>query len=216
MRESHPIENLMLTAMSSIHDMVDVNTIIGEPIESIDGMTIIPISKVSFGFAAGGSEFNEEVIDEYTKKEKEEQIQYKVPFGGGAGAGASINAVAFLIIQNGTVKLLPIEHTSYVDRLIDYVPDLVEKVSQMFNKNIQAQNEKTEKIIQEIKNNTQKYQSKLNFKEKDFEIKTSKDFELKDEVSTDVNEDINYKIKSLVAFLLLNSFILCHLSFSFF
>lgn len=195
MRESHPIENLMLTAMSSIHDMVDVNTIIGEPIESIDGMTIIPISKVSFGFAAGGSEFSEEVIDEYTKKEKEEQIQYKLPFGGGAGAGASINAVAFLIIQNGTVKLLPIEHTSYVDRLIDYVPDLVEKVSQMFNKNIQAQNEKTEKIIQEIKNNTQKYQSKLNFKEKDFEIKTSKDFELKDEVSTDVNEDINYEIK---------------------
>lgn len=195
MRESHPIENLMLTAMSSIHDMIDVNTIIGEPIESIDGMTIIPISKVSFGFAAGGSEFCEEVIDEYSKKEKEEQIKYKLPFGGGAGAGASINAVAFLIIQNGTVKLLPIEHTSYVDRLIDYVPDLVEKVSQMFNKNIQAQNEKTEKIIQEIKKNTQKHQSKFNFKEKDFETKTSSDFELKDDESTDVNEDINYEIK---------------------
>lgn len=195
MRESHPIENLMLTAMSSIHDMVDVNTIIGEPIESIDGMTIIPISKVSFGFAAGGSEFSEEVIEQYTKKEKEEQIQYKLPFGGGAGAGASINAVGFLIIQNGTVKLLPIEHTSYLDRLIDYVPDLMEKVSQMFSKNIQAQNEKTERIIQEIKKNTQKYQSKLNFKEKDFETKTSTDFKLTDDESTDVNEDINYEIK---------------------
>lgn len=199
MRENHPIESLMLTAMSSIHDMVDVNTIIGEPIEIADGMTIIPISKVSFGFAAGGSEFSEEVIDEYTKKEKEEQIQYKLPFGGGAGAGASIKAVAFLIIQNGTVKLLPIEHTSYIDRLVDYVPDLVEKVNQMFNKNIQAQNEKTEKLIQEIKNNTQKYHSKMKseqeFKEKDFETKTSSDFDLKDEVSTDVNEEMNYEIK---------------------
>ena len=86
MKENHPIEGLMLTAMSSIRDMVDVNTIIGEPIESIDGMTIIPISKVSFGFAAGGSEFTNETIDEYSKKEKEEMIQYRLPFGGGAGA----------------------------------------------------------------------------------------------------------------------------------
>ncbi len=82
MRENHPIEGLMLTAMSSIHDMIDVNTIIGEPIESIDGMTIIPISKVSFGFAAGGSEFKGETIDEYSKKEKEELVQYRLPFGG--------------------------------------------------------------------------------------------------------------------------------------
>ena len=195
MRESHPIENLMLTAMSSIHDMIDVNTIIGEPIEIADGMTIIPISKVSFGFAAGGSEFNEEVMDEYSKKEKDEDIKYKLPFAGGAGAGASINAVAFLIIQNGTVKLLPIEHTSYLDRLIDYVPDLVEKVNQMFSQNIQSQNEKTERIIQEIKNNTQKYKSNTNFKEKEFKTKASKDFSLKDEVSPDANEKINYEIK---------------------
>ena len=86
MKENHPIESLMLTSMSSILDMVDVNTIIGEPIESIDGITIIPISKVSFGFAAGGSEFKGETIDEYTKKDKEEAIQYRLPFGGGSGA----------------------------------------------------------------------------------------------------------------------------------
>ena len=65
----HPIENLMLTAMSSIQDMVDVNTIIGEPIEAPSGITIIPISKVCFGFAAGGSEFNSETLKEYNKKE---------------------------------------------------------------------------------------------------------------------------------------------------
>lgn len=82
----HPIESLMMTAMSSIQDMVDVNTIIGEPIETSNGITIIPISKVSFGFAAGGSEFSGETIKEYNRKDKDEEIEYKLPFGGGAGA----------------------------------------------------------------------------------------------------------------------------------
>ena len=69
----HPIENLMNTAMNSIKDMIDVNTIIGEPIQASNNTVIIPISKVGFGFAAGGSEFRGETIDEYTKKEKEEK-----------------------------------------------------------------------------------------------------------------------------------------------
>lgn len=80
----HPIEGLMITAMNSIKDMVDVNTIIGEPIETSNNIVIIPISKVSFGFAAGGSEFKGETIDEYTKRDKEEAIQYRLPFGGGS------------------------------------------------------------------------------------------------------------------------------------
>ena len=106
----HPIESLMITAMSSIQDMVDVNTIIGEPIETSNNVVIIPISKVGFGFAAGGSEFKGETIDEYTKKEKEEQVQYKLPFGGGSGAGVNINPIAFLVVQQNTVKLLPVDH----------------------------------------------------------------------------------------------------------
>ena len=68
----HPIENLMMTAMTSIQDMVDVNTIIGEPIETSNGITIIPISKVSFGFAAGGSEFSGETVKEYKQKDRDE------------------------------------------------------------------------------------------------------------------------------------------------
>ena len=80
----HPIEGLMHTAMDSIKDMIDVNTIIGEPIETSNNTLIIPISKVTFGFAAGGSEFNGETIDEYTKRDKEEEIQYRLPFGGGS------------------------------------------------------------------------------------------------------------------------------------
>lgn len=202
MKENHPIEGLMLTAMSSIRDMVDVNTIIGEPIESVDGMTIIPISKVSFGFAAGGSEFTGETVDEYSRKEKEELVQYRLPFGGGAGAGASINPVAFLVVQNGTARLLPIEHNSCVDRLLDYVPDLMEKVNQMFNKGVQCKNEKTEKIIEQIRKNSKKNNEKSeqnnshreDFKEKDFEEKSSDKFELKHRVSTDVDET-NYEVK---------------------
>ena len=82
----HPIEGLMITAMNSIQDMIDVNTIIGEPIETSNNVIIIPISKVSFGFAAGGSEFKGETINEYSRKDEEEQVQYRLPFGGGSGA----------------------------------------------------------------------------------------------------------------------------------
>ena len=139
----HPIEGLMVTAMNSIRDMVDVNTIIGDPIEAPGNIVIIPISKVGFGFASGGSEFNGETIDEYKKKDKEEQVQYRLPFGGGSGAGVSITPIAFLVVQSNNVKLLPVSHTSSIDRLLDYVPDLIEKVNNMLNK--QMQNKKDEK-----------------------------------------------------------------------
>ena len=88
----HPIQGLMSTAMNSIQDMVDVNTIIGEPIETSNNMVIIPISKVGFGFAAGGSEFKGEALDEYSKKEKEEAIQYRLPFGGGSRSRCAYHA----------------------------------------------------------------------------------------------------------------------------
>ena len=148
----HPIENLMVTAMSSIQDMIDVNTIIGEPIETSSNVTIIPISKVSFGFAAGGSEFTGETIDEYSKKDKEEEIQYRLPFGGGSGAGVSINAVAFLVIQNGNVKLIPVSHTSSIDKLLDYVPDLIEKTNNILNSCIENKKTKTQAILQKLQN----------------------------------------------------------------
>ena len=148
----HPIENLMMTAMSSIQDMVDVNTIIGEPIETANGITIIPISKVCFGFAAGGSEFSGETLKEYNKKNEDEAIQYKLPFGGGAGAGVSIHPVAFLVVQNNTVKLMPVDHDSCLDKLLDYIPDLMQKMNDMLNKNIQQKENRTNKIISEMKN----------------------------------------------------------------
>lgn len=147
--KEHPIEGLMTTAMNNIKDMIDVNTIIGEPIETSNNVVIIPISKVCFGFAAGGSQFKGETIGEYSKKEKEEEIQYNLPFGGGAGAGVNINPVAFLVIQGSGVKLLPVEHCSAIDRLLDYMPDLMEKANNLMNKMMHDKKEEKNKVRQE-------------------------------------------------------------------
>ena len=149
----HPIQGLMMTAMNSIKEMIDVNTIIGEAIETNNNIIIIPISKVGFGFAAGGSEFKGETINEYSKKDKDEQIQYKLPFGGGSGAGVSITPIAFLIVQNNNVKLLPVSHASSIDRLLDYVPDLVEKTNALLNKqlNNMKEDKKENKKLEQMK-----------------------------------------------------------------
>lgn len=187
----HPIENLMVTAMNSIQDMIDVNTIIGEPIETSNDVTIIPISKVSFGFAAGGSEFTGETIDEYTKKDKEEEIQYRLPFGGGAGAGVTINAVAFLVIQNGNVKLIPVSHSSSIDKLLDYVPDLIEKTNSILNSCIESKRRKTQAILQKLQNKQNEQKNRDKKVKKETTIKVTDDNnknKIKEEV---VEEKIN-------------------------
>ena len=147
----HPIEGLMTTAMNSIQDMIDVNTIIGEPIETSNNIVIIPISKVSFGFAAGGSEFKGETVDEYRKREKEEEVQYRLPFGGGSGAGVTINPIAFLVIQGENVKLMPVNYSSSIDKLLDYIPDFLDKTNNMINKCIQKS-----KVKEDSKENEKK------------------------------------------------------------
>ncbi len=148
----HPIEGLMITAMNSIQDMIDVNTIIGEPIETSNNVIIIPISKVSFGFAAGGSEFKGETSNDFKRREKEnrEELKTRLPFGGGSGAGVTINPIAFLIIQPDNVRLMPVNHTSSLDKLLDYIPDLIEKTNNMMNKHMQTKKEETQKILKEM------------------------------------------------------------------
>lgn len=138
---NHPIEELMKTAMTGIENMIDVNTIVGTPIAAGTDILIIPISKVSFGFAAGGSEFNQETLNEYSRKEKEEAIQYTLPFGGGAGAGVSLNPIAFLVVQKQTVRLMQVDHTNCFDKLIDYIPDLLNKVDLFVNNKLQNSND---------------------------------------------------------------------------
>ena len=112
----HPINELMGVTMEKIREMVDVNTIVGTPITCADGATIIPISKVSYGFASGGSDLPSKVEKEL--------------FGGGSGAGISIQPVAFLVILNGEVKLLQLSiDASTPTALITMVPDVMEKIS---------------------------------------------------------------------------------------
>lgn len=118
----HPINGLMNTTMDKIKEMVDVNTIIGDPITSPDGTIIIPVSKVSYGFASGGSDFP-------TKNEN------KDCFGGGSGAGVTIQPVAFLTVYKGNVNLLPVEkYDGAADRVVGMVPELVDKVTGLFKK----------------------------------------------------------------------------------
>jgi len=194
----HPIEGLMITAMSSIKDMIDVNTIIGEPIETSNNIVIIPISKVSFGFAAGGSEFKGETIDEYTKRDKEEAIQYRLPFGGGSGAGVTINPIAFLVIQSNNVKLMPVNHTSSLDKLLDYMPDLIEKTNSMMNKCIQNKKEETQRILKEMQKKHDKNMKKQQDDKKEIETKIENETDkiekiVKKELSNNTEETYEFE-----------------------
>ncbi len=124
--DKHPIGDLMETTMQKIREMVDVNTIVGSPIVTADGITLIPISKVSFGFASGGSDFQ-------TKNQQQGQNN---AFGGGSGAGVNIVPVAFLVVKGGSIKLLNIAPpaSTTVDRIIEMVPEVIDKVSELLNK----------------------------------------------------------------------------------
>lgn len=129
----HPIEGLMKTAMQNIKEMVDVNTILGDPVETPDGNVIIPISRVTFGFAAGGTEFEANAAkgkDKNTANGGGEEN--KMPFGGGSGAGITLHPVAFLVVGKDQTRLLPVEGNMLVDRLIDAAPQLIERVQALF------------------------------------------------------------------------------------
>ncbi|EAX46583.1 conserved hypothetical protein [Thermosinus carboxydivorans Nor1] len=122
----HPIQGLMKTAMESIKEMVDVNTIVGDAVETSDGTVIIPISRVSFGFAAGGGGGN------FPEEEGDDMLS---GFGGGSGAGVSVRPVGFLVCspQNG-VRFIPIDGNVIYDRLLDMVPQVLNKLQSMFKK----------------------------------------------------------------------------------
>jgi len=115
----HPIEGMMGVTMEKIRQLVDANTIIGEPI-TVDGATIIPISRVTFGFASGGSD-----VGAKTNKQM---------FGGGTGAGVSIAPIAFLVISGGRAHHPAVEHVSPVDSAINALPDLVDRISALIKK----------------------------------------------------------------------------------
>lgn len=118
------LSELMQNTMSKIREMVDTNTVVGQPISTCDGVTLIPVSRLSFGFASGGSDFGGKA-----------QAAGK-NFGGGAGAGVNVIPVAFVVVKDGCVKLLPVAPPpgDTVSRVVDLVPDMFDKVTGYLDK----------------------------------------------------------------------------------
>jgi sporulation protein YtfJ len=115
------ISEMLTSAMEKMQKMVDVNTIIGQPVHLGDGVTIIPITKVHIGMGGGGTDF----------ATKNSIASKKDPFGGGLGAGVSVDPVAFLIVKDGSVRMLPVAEpaSTTMDRIVEQAPDLMDKVA---------------------------------------------------------------------------------------
>ncbi|OAS88779.1 MULTISPECIES: GerW family sporulation protein [Metabacillus] len=132
----HPIQGLMKTAMENLKQMIDVNTIVGDPVETPDGSVILTVSKVGFGFAAGGSEFNSSGSEEGGDPKSP-----KLPFGGGSGGGVSITPIAFLIVSTTGVKMLHLDESTHLyEKILEAAPQTVEKIQGMFKKNKDSSN----------------------------------------------------------------------------
>ncbi len=137
--DKHPIEGLMASALRGLKEMIDVNTVVGQPITTPDGTVIMPISKVALGFGVGGSEFprNKKLTDG-TQSDEVNNL-----FGGGTGGGLSLTPVGFLVVGNGTIRMVSVsEENSIYDRIFDAVPVAIDKVSEFFagSKNSGAKN----------------------------------------------------------------------------
>lgn len=136
---NHPINGLMDTTLEKIKQMVDVNTIIGNPITSPDGTVIIPVSKVSYGFASGGSDIRPKTANA------------QPAFGGGSGAGVTIRPVGFLSIYKGDVKFISVDkYDGPVDRIVGMVPEMFDKVKELFSKDKKESAEPAEIADDEI------------------------------------------------------------------
>jgi len=127
--EEHTIENLMDTAMTNIKEMVDVNTIVGDAVETIDGAVIIPISRVCFGFAAGGGDTD--TAKKENKQKNNNQKNNSNKFTGGSGGGIMLNPMAFLIVRDDKVRLLPVSKNGTIERLVNVAPEILEKIKEI-------------------------------------------------------------------------------------
>lgn len=122
MSNEQPVENLMKSTMENLKDMIDVNTVIGDAVETRDGTYIIPVSKLSFGFASGGSQY---------ASQKSNVDVAGFPFGGGSGAGVSVKPVAFLVIKQDGVRMLSLDQDTTYDRIVDTVPQVLDMVKSL-------------------------------------------------------------------------------------
>lgn len=117
---SQNLPNMLNDTITKIREMVDVNSVIGEPITTPDGITIIPVSKVSVGFGGGGSDFVSKNVNHQEN-----------PFGGGVGAGVKVTPIAFLVIKEGNVRMLPVATpaNTTADRIVEMVPETLDKIA---------------------------------------------------------------------------------------
>ena len=138
----HGVNGLMAETMEKIRSMVDVNTIIGDPIVTHDGTTLIPISKVTFGFGSAGSDF----------KPRNSSDTAPLCFGGGGGAGVSISPVAFLIVSEGNARILPVNMPAdnSTDRLIEMIPDAVNGIQNFVSNRRGKKTEETQAPVTDV------------------------------------------------------------------
>ena len=127
--DKHPIETIMSTTMENIRDMIDVNTVIGDAVTPAEGTVIIPISRVSFGFVAGGGEYG---------LKAPQPAAGDLPFAGGTGAGVTVQPMGFLVVKNDQVRLTPAQYYAPVDRVIEMIPPLLGDVRRWIDKSADA------------------------------------------------------------------------------
>lgn len=133
-KNDHPIQGLMKTAMQSIKEMVDVNTVVGDAVETNDGTVIIPISQVACGFAAGGGEY--ELYEESQAQD--------LPFAGGSGAGVSVKPVGFLVVKMNEVRLMSVSGNPLAERVVDLAPQIMDKIEKIMEKKEKKQQTSSE------------------------------------------------------------------------
>ena len=139
MNMAHPINDMMSNTMTKIREMMDANTVIGNPIE-VGGITIIPVCKITMGYGTGGTDF----------AQKSQKAEHDNSFGGGAGMGVSIIPISFLVIKEGSVRTISVSQpaNTTLDRVIDLVPDMVDKVETMIDKK-KAEKAQAAEIVEE-------------------------------------------------------------------
>lgn len=123
-----PIQALMKTTLENIRDMIDVNTVIGEPVETLDGTVIIPISKVGFGFISGGGDLKISNSNDNGDDNTDLESNQAAPFTGGSGAGVSVQPVGFLSVSHGQIRMIPVNCNTVIDRVIDLIPKLMDNI----------------------------------------------------------------------------------------
>lgn len=157
----HPIESLMKTAMENIREMIEVNTVVGDAIETAEGTIIMPITKAAFGFAAGGAEYGT-IKKESSSDQQEENEQSRYPFGGGSGAGVNVQPVAFMVIEKGKVQMMHVNyHFGTMSKVMEEAPNLISKLGSLLDSKLENRKNLEKDDKKDVRKNDQEQISKV-------------------------------------------------------